>query len=40
MFEIYENWVFKYIGFYLVEFGGVDVIVFMVGVGENDKEFC
>lgn len=34
-FEMYQNRVLKYIGAYAAEMGGVDIIVFTGGVGEN-----
>ncbi len=34
-FEMYENRILKYVGAYAAEMGGVDVIVFTGGVGEN-----
>ncbi|MDE6557170.1 MAG: acetate kinase, partial [Duncaniella sp.] len=33
--EMYENRILKYIGAYAAEMGGVDIIVFTGGVGEN-----
>lgn len=34
-FEMYQNRILKYIGAYAAEMGGVDIIVFTGGVGEN-----
>lgn len=34
-FDVMENSVLKYIGSYIAELGGIDVLVFTAGVGEN-----
>ncbi len=36
--DIYRNRIIKYIGSYIAEMGGVDVIAFTAGVGENSPE--
>lgn len=36
--EVYENRITKYIGAYAAEMGGVDIIVFTGGVGENQTD--
>lgn len=37
--EVYAGYVRQYLGAYLVELGGADVIVFTGGIGENRSEF-
>ncbi|AKP67714.1 acetate/propionate family kinase [Companilactobacillus ginsenosidimutans] len=36
--DIYRNRIIKYVGSYIAEMGGVDVIAFTAGVGENSPE--
>lgn len=36
--DIYVNRIIKYIGAYTAEMGGVDVITFTAGIGENDSD--
>src|SRR5699024_11015329 len=36
--EMYRNRILKFIGSYIAEMGGVDVIAFTAGVGENSSE--
>lgn len=40
VFDVYVYWFCVYVGVYMVQFGGVDVILFMVGVGENVVVVC
>ena len=36
--EMYRNRILKFVGSYIAEMGGVDVIAFTAGVGENSSE--
>jgi len=36
--DIYRNRIIKYVGSYIAEMGGVDVLAFTAGVGENSPE--
>ncbi|WP_057766391.1 acetate/propionate family kinase [Companilactobacillus tucceti] len=36
--QIFRNRIVKYVGSYMAEMGGVDVLAFTAGVGENSKE--
>lgn len=38
VFEVFVSRIYKYIGFYVVRMSGVDVIIFIVGIGENSVE--
>lgn len=36
MYEVFIYWLCKYFGVYLVVLGYIDVVSFIVGIGEND----
>lgn len=40
VFDVFVSCIYKYIGFYIVCMKGVDVIIFIVGVGENSVIIC